>query len=176
MTDGLVAVSPADAPRGLPSGAMTPHPDDAVRAVTTVRAAPAEAFARFTDGLADWWPADYTWSQAVLETIAIEPGEGGMCFERGPHGFRIDWGRVLAWEPPHRLVFTWQIGPHRDPVPDPAAASEVEVGFSAAEGGTRVTLEHRGFARHGEEGEAYREAMGSEAGWPLILDRFAASG
>ena len=77
----------------------------------------------------------------MLETIAIEPGEGGMCFERGPHGFRIDWGRVLTWEPPHRLVFDLVDRPARDPVPDPAAAGESSRPRRRA--GARVTLEHR---------------------------------
>jgi uncharacterized protein YndB with AHSA1/START domain len=83
-------------------------------------AAPVErAFATFSDGLAGWWPREYTWAQDTLETIAIEPREGGRCFERGPHGFHCDWGRVLAWDPPDRLAFTWQIGPDRVPEPNP---------------------------------------------------------
>ena len=66
--------------------------------------------------------------------------------------------------------------PDRVPVPNPAKAGEVEVRFLAEGGsGTRVELEHRGFARHGDGGARYREAMGSAPGWPLILDRFAAS-
>jgi uncharacterized protein YndB with AHSA1/START domain len=128
------------------------------------------AFARFVEHLGEWWPAEYTWSQDVLEAIGIEPREGGMCFERGPHGFRCDWGRVIAFEPPERLVFTWQIGPNRDPVPDDRRASEVEVRF---DGATQVQLEHRRFERHGEAAEAYRAALASEQGWPYILGRYA---
>lgn len=144
--------------------------------LTVTVAAPAErAFAVFVDDLATWWPKEYTWSQEVLETIAIEPGEGGRCFERGPHGFECDWGRVLVWEPPRRLVFSWQIGPDRVPEPNPARASEVEVRFTpAGESATRVELEHRGFGRHGEGAEPYREGMGSPEGWPLLLERYAA--
>jgi uncharacterized protein YndB with AHSA1/START domain len=147
-----------------------------IRHAVTVQGPPERAFVAFAEGFAGWWPREYTWSQEVLDTIAIEPRRDGRCFERGPHGFECDWGRVLAWEPPHRIAFTWQIGPNREPVPNPARAGEVEIRF-LAEGaaGTRVELEHRGFARHGEAGEGYREAMGSEMGWPLVLDRFAES-
>lgn len=84
--------------------------------VTLTVAAPRErAFAVFTDGLATWWPREYTWARDVLETIAIEPREGGRCYERGPHNFQCDWGRVLAWNPPHQLVISWQISPRREP-------------------------------------------------------------
>jgi uncharacterized protein YndB with AHSA1/START domain len=148
--------------------------DEPIRHATTVPGPPERAFVAFAEGFPRWWPREYTWSQESLDRIAIEPRVGGRCFERGPHGFECDWGRVLAWEPPHRLVFSWQIGPDRAPVPNPAKAGEVEVRF-LAEGGsvTRVELEHRGLARHGEGAAAYREAMGSPQGWPLILDRFA---
>jgi uncharacterized protein YndB with AHSA1/START domain len=126
------------------------------------------AFDAFAD-LGSWWPPEYTWSGDVLETIAIADGR---CYEVGPHGFRCDWGRVLVWEPPDRLVFTWQIGPSREPVPDPAKASEVEVRVTAEGSGSRVELEHRGFERHGDDG--YAAALGSEQGWPYILGRYAA--
>ena len=116
----------------------------------------------------------YSWSGSSLEWIGLEPRVGGPCFERGPHGFRCDWGRVLLWQPPRRLVFTWQIGPTRVPQPDPERASEVEVTFHPQEGGTRVELEHRHVSRHGEGGDAYRAAMGSPEGWSLILERYAA--
>jgi uncharacterized protein YndB with AHSA1/START domain len=106
--------------------------------------------------------------------IGIEPREGGHCFELGPGGFHCDWGTVLTWDPPNRLVFAWQIAPSRAPEPNPAKASEVEVRF-APEGplATRVQLEHRGFARHGDDGEAYRHALDSPQGWTMMLDRYA---
>jgi uncharacterized protein YndB with AHSA1/START domain len=155
---------------------MTPDTpaDDAIRRTFTVPATPDRAFALFTDELATWWPPEYTWSQGLLETIAIEPRAGGLCSERGPHGFRIDWGRVLTWSPPERLVFTWQISPERVPEPDPSRASEVEVRF-APDGTerTRVELEHRAFARHGEGADAYRGGM--EGGWDHLVARFTAA-
>lgn len=142
------------------------------RASVEVALAPAAAFALFSDGLARWWPAEFSWSGELLESMEMDTREGGLLHELGPGGFRVDWGRVLAWEPPERLVLSWQIGPDRVPQPDPARASEVEVRFSAAGDGCRVDLEHRGFDRHGEGAAGYAEAMGGQ-GWPLALGRFA---
>jgi uncharacterized protein YndB with AHSA1/START domain len=139
----------------------------------TVAVPPDRAFAAFTAQLGAWWPPEYTWSGDALEEIAIEPREGGACFERGPHGFRCDWGRVLDWKPGRNLTLAWQISPAREPVPDPARASEVEVRFSESADGIEVTLEHRDFSGHGEGADGYREAMGSEQGWPYILSRYA---
>ena len=95
-----------------------------------------------------------------------------MCFELGPHGFRCDWGRVLAWEPPGRLVLAWQIGPTRVPKPDPAKASEVEVRFERDGHATRASLSHTGFERHGE-GRGLRRGDGLRPGGDYILARFA---
>ncbi|MGI5212382.1 SRPBCC family protein [Plantactinospora sp. CA-290183] len=144
-----------------------------VRSTLRVPASADRAFAVFTDRMADWWVKEYTWSgPRSLADIGIEPGIGGMAYEIGPHGFRSDWGRVLDWQPPRRLLFSWQIGPDRVPVPDPEEASEIEVEFTAeADGGTRVTLEHRDFDRHGEAAEGYREAL--TAGWHELLTRYA---
>lgn len=137
---------------------------------------PERAFEILAHELGSWWPAEYSWSGDVLEEIGIEPHEGGLCYERGPHGFRCDWGRVLVWDPPQRLVFAWQISPRREPEPNPAKASEVEVRFGAREGGgTKVELEHRAFERHGEEGAQYEQMLDSPQGWPFLLERFAAA-
>ncbi|WP_326562101.1 SRPBCC family protein [Micromonospora sp. NBC_01796] len=146
-----------------------------LRSTLRVPASPEHAFAVFTGGLADWWVMEYTWSgPTALAAIGFEPRAGGMAYEIGPHGFRADWGRVVLWQPPHRLVFTWQIGPDRVPVPDPANASEVDVRFDPEDDDrTRVEVEHRGFDRHGEAAEGYREAL--TAGWHELLSRYAAS-
>ena len=106
-----------------------PQEPDSISHEVTVRLSPSESFRLFTRGFGSWWPSEYTWSGNVLESIAMEPFEGGHCTEEGPHGFRCDWGRVLVWTPPQRLVLTWQIGPHREPQPDPDKASTVEVLF-----------------------------------------------
>jgi uncharacterized protein YndB with AHSA1/START domain len=152
-----------------------PSEEQAIRCAVSVPVSVERAFAGFIE-LARWWPREYTWSGGVLEDLGIEPGEGGHCFELGPHGFRCDWGTVLVWEPPGRLVLAWQIAPDRAPEPNPARASEVEVRFvPQGPPGTRVELEHRGLSRHGADGDAYREALGSPDGWPLMLDRYAAA-
>jgi uncharacterized protein YndB with AHSA1/START domain len=143
----------------------------------TVPLTPERAFALFTEGMTAWWPPEYTWAQSTLEEIGIEPREGGHCYERGPHGFRSDWGRVVTCEPPGKIAFTWQISPQRVPQPDPSKASLVEVRFEPEDGGTtRVTLAHRHFSRHGEGAEGYEAAMSSPQGWPLLLEKFAAAG
>jgi uncharacterized protein YndB with AHSA1/START domain len=149
---------------------------DVVRRTVVVLRSQQLAFDLFTTGLSTWWPREYTWSGDVLEMIGIEARHGGHCYERGPGGFECDWGSVVVWEPPHRLVFLWQIAPDRVPQPDPSKASEVEVRFiamSAEE--TRVELEHRAFHRHGERGVEYSEAMDSEHGWTEILARYVTS-
>ena len=150
---------------------MRPVP---IRITIAAAIPPADAFALFTEGLTRWWPREYTWAQDTLVRIGMEPRLGGHCYELGPHDFRVDWGRVLAWEPPSRLVLAWQISPRREPQPNPAKASEVEIRFKARPpGGTDVTLEHRGFERHGAGGGDYRDALASEQGWPRILRQYA---
>ena len=131
------------------------------------------AFELFTDGFARWYPAEYSWSGRLLDWIGLEGHVGGACFERGPHGFRCDWGRVLVWAPPESVAFTWQIGVSRVPEPDPVRVSDIEVGFQpAGEDATRVTFSHQHFSRHGEGWEEYVAAMASPEGWPYILSRF----
>jgi uncharacterized protein YndB with AHSA1/START domain len=149
---------------------------EAIQYEVTVPHSAAEAFAIFAGRLARWWPREFTWAKDVLETIGIEPRTGGLCYERGPRGFRCDWGRVLAWEPPLRLVLAWQISPRREPVPNQALASTVEVRFAQLERTrTKVTLTHRDFERHGEGAQAYRDSMAAPQGWPYIMERFAAA-
>lgn len=130
------------------------------------------AFAIFVNKLDSWWPGEYTWAAESLEKIAIEPAINGRCYEIGPHGFRCDWGRVLQFEPPHRIVFTWQIDPDRVPQPNPDKASEIEVLFEEAAGETNVTFVHKHFENHGEGAEQYKEAMNSPQGWDYILDNY----
>jgi uncharacterized protein YndB with AHSA1/START domain len=155
---------------------MDIHAEHAIRQTRHVPVAVERAFDVFTAGLATWWPPAFTWAAEVLELIAIEPRAGGRCFERGPNRFECDWGRVLVWEPPRRLVFTWQISPRREPEPNPANASQVEVRFvPEGRSTTRVEFEHRHLDRHGEGSDTYRTALASPDGWPFILDRYAAT-
>ncbi len=130
------------------------------------------AFAVFTARFGEWWPREFSWSGERLVEIGIGLGMDALCSEEGPAGFRMDWGRVVAWQPPARVAFLWQIDPDRTPAPDPARASEVEVRFIHAADGTSVVLEHRGFERHRGDVDRYRAAMASDAGWPSIMDRY----
>ncbi len=139
-----------------------------------VPVSPHEAFHLFVERLAAWWPKEYTWSQDELDDIYIEAKEGGRCSERGPLGFQMDWGRVVACEPPQRVVFTWQIGFDRVPQPSQKNASEVEVRFlEDSPTSTRLLLEHRNFQNHGAGAAEYCGALASKSGWPFILEQFA---
>jgi uncharacterized protein YndB with AHSA1/START domain len=133
-----------------------------VRASVHVARPPAEAFEVFTAGLARWWPrASHSVSQSRAASVAIEPRVGGEVYELRDDGARVPWGRVLAWEPPRRLVMSWHPGHPRD------AAQEVEVRFIADGNGTRVELEHRGWERLGAEAAAVRASY--EGGWRTVL-------
>ncbi len=148
-----------------------PQPLEAAVIVDTSAEA---AFVRFTAGLGGWWPPEFSWSQpALLERIGMECREGGLLSETGPHGFRIDWGRVVVWEPPRRLVFLWQIGADRVPEPDPERASLVTVTVEAASSGADVTVVHDRWERHGADAQAYRD--GFVGAWPMALERLAAA-
>ena len=138
-----------------------------------VEAAPERAFAVFTEGFGGWWPSTHSVVEGGWGTAFIEPREGGRWYERGATGEECDWGRVLAYEPPHRLVLSWQLDAGYRLVADPARASEIEVRFSPEGGGTRVDLEHRHFERHGEDGEAVAGSVGGDGGWSGVLTRYA---
>lgn len=132
-----------------------------------------ECFCFFVDHLHEWWPREYTWSQQSLKKITIAPYINGHCFETGPFDFRCDWGRVLEFERPYHLVFSWQINAARIPVPDPEKASKVTVSFKTLEDKTvRLRLIHSNFDKHGPDWEQYARAMNSDKGWTFILDRF----
>jgi hypothetical protein len=129
----------------------------------TVRRTPAEAFEIFTAGLARWWPFDrYSLHQAETRTCALEPRVGGRVYETARDGEESTWGTVQVWEPPDRFVMTWHPGRPAD------SAQEVEVRFDPVTGGTRVTLEHRGWAKLGAEAEESRRNY--EGGWAFVFD------
>jgi uncharacterized protein YndB with AHSA1/START domain len=108
----------------------------------------------------------------IAETV-LEPVAGGRLYDRGVNGAICEWGRVLACEPPRRLLLAWLISPHWQLESDPGHASEVEVTFTPIDAGrTRVDLEHRHLDRHGEGWQDTRDALSGREGWPLYLDRF----
>ncbi|MBA5779219.1 SRPBCC domain-containing protein [Stappia sp. F7233] len=130
------------------------------------------AFDLFVDGFGNWWPKDYAFSGDTLQEIGIEPQLGGACYEQTTTGQRIVWGTVLSIERPLYIRLAWQIGPDREIIADPAAASRVMVVFRELREGSSMELTHSEFLRHGVNGEAYREAMASEEGWPRCLEAF----
>ena len=122
----------------------TTAPIPPITATATVGLPVDLAFRVFTDDFTGWWPHQYHIGQAEVAEILLEPHVGGRWYERGVDGSECDWGRVLAWEPPGRVVFTWQINGAWQFDPDPDHASEIEVLF--VEDGpeqTRVEVEHR---------------------------------
>ncbi|PZF92016.1 SRPBCC family protein [Micromonospora deserti] len=145
----------------------------AIRRSITVDAPVDRAFRVFTESFDSWWPAGYHIGRIEVAEAVLEPREGGRWYERGTDGSECDWGRVLAWEPPHRLVLTWQITGEWQYDPDPANASEIEVRFTAA-GPERsvVELEHRLLDRL-VRGQAMHDAVSGDGGWAGILERFA---
>ncbi|HEX5895803.1 MAG TPA: SRPBCC family protein [Thermoleophilaceae bacterium] len=137
--------------------------------------APLErAFSVFTEEFDSIKPRDHNLMAVEIAETVFEPREGGRIYDRGVDGSECQWARVLTYEPPNRVVFSWDINPQWQLEPDPAKTSEVEVRFIAeTPERTRVELEHRNLGRHGEGWEGMREGVGSEGGWPLYLERFA---
>ena len=137
-------------------------------------AVPVEkAFAVFTGAIDSWWPHQYHIGSTEVAEVVLEPRVGGRWYERGVDGSECDWGRVLVWEPPQRIVFTWQINGSWQFDPEPAAASEIEARFRAAgPDHSVVDLEHRYFERL-EGGEVIREAVSGGGGWSRLLHGFA---
>lgn len=146
-----------------------------VRRTVSVKVGPEKAFEIFTAGIGRWWPATHSIGATPLRTAVVEPREGGRWYEIGEDGSECDWGRVLAWEPPTRLLLAWQIG--ADWKFDPGLLTEVEVRFMPFEGGTRVELEHRKLEAYGERAEEVRGMIDApEGGWFSLLRRRAAAG
>jgi len=145
-----------------------------VRRSLSVKAAPARAFETFTARIAAWWPATHSINKGTTMTgIVIEPRAGGRWYERGADGSECQWGRVLVWEPPQRLVLAWQIDASWRFNPD--FVTEVEVRFLPDGAATRVEFEHRKLERFGEEAEKVRGQIDSAGGWTKLLDLYAAA-
>lgn len=151
----------------------TPSVLDAVSVDIVVAAPPERAFAVFVEQHDSWWPREYHIGTTEVDRVVIEPREGGRWFEVGRDGRECDWGRVLAFEPPRRLVLAWQISAGW--AYDPELVTEVEVRFvPEGDGRTRVELEHRGLERMGERAAEVRAIFSSPNGWPGIMARYAA--
>jgi uncharacterized protein YndB with AHSA1/START domain len=146
----------------------------AVRRSITVAAPVEKAFDVFTDRFGAWWPLDYHTGDQNPETVVIEPHRGGRWYERTAGGAEADWGVVLAWEPPTRLVLAWRLDAEWKHNPDPAKQTEIEVHFVPdGPGRTRVDLEHRLLDRFDGAADEMKATFESDAGWVGLLKRYA---
>jgi uncharacterized protein YndB with AHSA1/START domain len=149
--------------------------DTSVRSSIVVEAPHERAFSVFTDDIGSWWVPDHHILEAELAEMVFEPREGGHVYDRGVDGSECRWARVLVYEPPNRVVFSWDINTRWQLETDLEKTSEVEVRFiPEAPDRTRVELEHRNLERHGDGWEQMRDAVGSPDGWGAGLRAFAA--
>ena len=133
-----------------------------------------QAFAAFTERFGDFKPREHNLLQVAIAETVFEPKVGGHILDRGVDGSECRWARVLVYEPPDRVVFSWDIGPQWQVESDPNMTSEVEVQFVAeTPQRTRVELEHRNLDRHGPGWESVRDGVAHDQGWPLYLSRYA---
>jgi uncharacterized protein YndB with AHSA1/START domain len=152
----------------------TPAAATSIRHEVVVDAPIERAFSVFTNDFGAFKPREHNLLGVDIAETVFEPRVGGHVFDRGVDGSECRWARVLAYEPPDRVVISWDISPQWQLEADPDSASEVEVRFSAeAPDRTRVELEHRNLDRHGPGWEAVREGVDSTDGWPLYLRRYA---
>ena len=145
-----------------------------IRTDVVVDAPVEQAFRVFTEKFDQIKPREHNMLEVDIAESVFEPREGGRVYDRGVDGSECQWARVLGYEPPDRIVFTWDISPQWQIETDLSRASEVEVRFIAeTPERTRVELEHRHLDRHGEGWEGLREGVRGDQGWPLYLGRFA---
>jgi uncharacterized protein YndB with AHSA1/START domain len=153
---------------------MTDAPQTVNRHVV-VDATPDDAFHAFTSRFGDFKPKEHNLLGVDIVDTVFEPHVGGNIYDRGVDGSECRWARILAYEPPHRVVFSWDIGPTWQLETDLELTSEVEVRFiPEADDRTRVELEHRHLDRHGPGWEGVAFGVDDAEGWPLYLDRYAA--
>jgi uncharacterized protein YndB with AHSA1/START domain len=147
--------------------------ETSVQTSIVVEAPIERAFSVFTEDFGSFKPPEHNILGVELAETVFETREGGHVYDRGVDGSECRWARVLAYEPPNRVVISWDISPQWQIETDLEKTSEVEVRFiSEAPGRTRLELEHRNLERHGEGWEGIRDAVRSEGGWPLYLRRF----
>jgi uncharacterized protein YndB with AHSA1/START domain len=153
---------------------MSPAVDAVVRREIVVDTSIDRAFAVFVEQFGDFKPPEHNLLGAEIVETRFEPQVGGHIYDRAADGSECRWARVLAFEPPDRVVFSWDIGPSWQLEADEGNASEVEVRFVAeTPERTRLELEHRHLDRHGPGWESLRDGVADDAGWPLYLARYA---
>jgi uncharacterized protein YndB with AHSA1/START domain len=154
---------------------MTQAAAAVVRRHIVVEAPIERAFEVFTERFSDFKPPEHNLLGATIAETVFEPKVGGHIYDRGVDGSECHWARVLAYEPPDRVVFSWDISPQWQIETELDNTSEVEVTFIAeTPQRTRVELEHRHLDRHGPGWQAVRDGVAHDEGWPLYLDRYAA--
>jgi uncharacterized protein YndB with AHSA1/START domain len=154
---------------------MTEVANTVVRQQIVVQAPIEWAFSVFTERFGDFKPPEHNLLGVAIAETVFEPKVGGHIYDRGIDGSECRWARILAYEPPGRIVFSWDISPRWQIETDPDNTSEVEVRFVAeSPQRTLVELEHRNIDRHGPGWPSITESVAGEEGWPLYLDRFAA--
>lgn len=154
---------------------MTDAESATVRRSVTVPVGQDAAFAVFTERITDFKPPEHNLLAVPIAETVLEPFVGGAIVDRGTDGSECRWARILTFERPARLVFSWDIGATWQLETDPARTSEVEVQF-VPEGpdATRVEIEHRHLDRHGPGWPSIHDSVAGDQGWPLYLERFAA--
>ena len=145
-----------------------------VRTSIVVEAPISRAFEVFTDDFGSFKPAEHNLLEVAIAETVFEPKVGGFLYDRGVDGSVCRWARVLAYEPPNRVLLSWDINPRWQVENDPVKTSEWEVRFIAeAPQRTRVEIEHRNLDRHGEGWQSVRDGVAGDRGWPLYLQRYA---
>jgi uncharacterized protein YndB with AHSA1/START domain len=153
---------------------MTQAATAVVRKEIVVDAPIDRAFSVFTDRFGDFKPPEHNLLRARIAETVFEPRVGGHIYDRAEDGSECRWARIRAYEPPSRVVFSWDIGPTWQIEQDPDNTSEVEVRFVAeTPQRTRIELEHRNLDRHGPGWESVRDGVAHDQGWPLYLGRYA---
>ena len=143
-----------------------------VKKQVVVKTSAENAFRVFTDGIDQWWPRQHHIGKTPLKRAVIEPRKDGRWYSISEDGSECDTGKVLVWDPPRRLVMTWQITAEWKF--DPAFVTEVEVTFTPdGPARTIVDLEHRNLERYGAVAAAIRQSIGADTGWGLIIKNYA---
>jgi uncharacterized protein YndB with AHSA1/START domain len=153
----------------------TPTTGTAVHASIVVDAPIERAFQVFTQDFGRFKPAEHNLLGAEIAETVFEARVGGHLYDRGVDGSECRWANVLVYEPPSRVVLSWNISPHWQIETDPAKVSEWEVRFVAETSErTRVEIEHRNLDRHGDGWEGVRDGVDGDQGWPLYLRGYGA--
>jgi hypothetical protein len=144
-----------------------------IRKSFRVRSPQQRAFETFLGAMGSWWPKGHSVLKTPQRDVLIEPRVGGRWYEIGEDGSEYQWGKVLEWQAPERVLLAWQL--NADFTYDPDLVTEVEVRFRPDGDSTIVDFEHRHLERFGADGLARLAAMetGMDEGWESILQGYS---